>query len=110
MLSGKAATFMRLGQMSKRPWMYRHFDIWLGSLPHRHKIVIPGNHGYHLEDPKGRKAITNAALLVGSSVEVEGLRICSYTAASLRLVTEVFANSGLAEYIQTGIRLVGSRS
>jgi hypothetical protein len=90
--------------------VYRNFDLWLGELPHRYKIVIPRNNDYLPEDPEERKAITNAALLVGSSVEVEGLRICSYTAASLRLVTEVFANSGLAEYIQTGIRLGGSRS
>ena len=26
---------------SKPDWMYRHFDIWLGELPHRHKIVVP---------------------------------------------------------------------
>ena len=61
--------------MSERPWMYRHFDIWLGELPHRHKIVIPGNNDYLLEDPKERKAITNAVLLVDSGVEIEGLKI-----------------------------------
>jgi hypothetical protein len=110
MLSGKAATFMRLGQMSKRPWMCRHFDIRLGTLPRRHKIVIPGNHGCLPEDPKGRKATTDAALLAGSSAEVEGLRICPYAAASLHPVAGAFANSGWAEYIQTGIRLGGSRS
>ena len=36
-------------------WMFRHFDIWLGELPHRHKIVIPGNNDYLLEDPKQRR-------------------------------------------------------
>ena len=61
--------------LSKRPWMYRHFDIWFGELPHRHKIVIPGNNDYLLEDPKERKVITNATLLVDSGVEIEGLKI-----------------------------------
>jgi Icc-related predicted phosphoesterase len=61
--------------LSKRPWIYRHFDIWLGELPHRHKIVIPGNNDYLLEDPKERKVITNAILLVDSGVEIEGLKV-----------------------------------
>jgi len=61
--------------LSKRPWMYRHFDIWLGELPHRHKIVIPGNNDYLLEDPKERKVITNAMLLVDSGVEIEGIKM-----------------------------------
>jgi Icc-related predicted phosphoesterase len=60
---------------SKPDWMYRHFDIWLGELPHRHKIVIPGNNDYLLEDPKERKVITNAIMLVDSGVEIEGLKI-----------------------------------
>jgi Icc-related predicted phosphoesterase len=60
---------------SKRPWMYRSFDLWLGELPHRHKIIIPGNHEYLLEDPRQRRAITNATLLVDSGVEVGGLKI-----------------------------------
>jgi predicted phosphodiesterase len=61
--------------LSKRPWMYRHFDLWLGELPHRHKIIIPGNHEYILEEPRERSAITNAILLVDSGVEVEGIRV-----------------------------------
>jgi Icc-related predicted phosphoesterase len=61
--------------MSKRPWMYRHFDIWLGELPHRHKIIIPGNNDYLLEEPKERGVITNATLLIDSGVEIEGIKI-----------------------------------
>lgn len=61
--------------LSKRPWMYRAFNVWLGELPHRYKIVIPGNHDYLLEEPRERNAITNAVLLVDSGVEVEGLKI-----------------------------------
>ena len=60
---------------SKPDWMYRHFDIWLGELPHQHKVIIPGNHDYLLEDPKERKVITNATLLIDSGVEIEGLKI-----------------------------------
>ena len=60
---------------SKPDWMYCHFDIWLGELPHRRKIVIPGNNDYLLEDPKERKVITNAMLLVDSGVEIEGLKV-----------------------------------
>jgi Icc-related predicted phosphoesterase len=55
--------------------MYRDFDLWLGELPHRHKIIIPGNHEYLLEDLRQRSAITNATLLVDSGVEIEGLKI-----------------------------------
>ena len=68
---------------SKRPWMYRHFDIWLGELPHRHKIVIPGNNDYLLEDPKEHKVITKAMLLVDSGVEIEGLKIWGSPATPL---------------------------
>jgi len=60
---------------SKRPWMYRDFDLWLGELPHRHKIIIPGNHEFALEEPRNQGAIANAILLVDSGVEVEGLKI-----------------------------------
>jgi len=60
---------------SKWPSTYRNFNLWLGTLPHRHKVVIPGNHEYLLEEPRERSAITNAVLLVDSGVEVEGLRI-----------------------------------
>ena len=61
--------------LSKRPWMYPHFDTWLGELPHRHKIVIPGNNDYLLEEARERRVITNAILLVDSGVEVEGISI-----------------------------------
>src|ERR1019366_10713193 len=60
---------------SRRPWIYRDFDLWLGELPHAHKIVILGNHDYLLEEPQERTVITNATLLVDSGVVVAGLRI-----------------------------------
>lgn len=60
---------------SKPEWVYRHFDIWLGELPHPHKIVVPGNHDWLLEDPARCGVITNAVLLVDSGVEIEGIKI-----------------------------------
>ena len=51
------------------------FNEWLGELPHRHRIIIPGNHEFALEEPRARGVITNATLLVDSGVEVESLRI-----------------------------------
>jgi predicted phosphodiesterase len=60
---------------SKPPSIVSDFNAWLGSLPHRHKVVIPGNHEFILEEPRNRGAITNAILLVDSGVEVEGIKI-----------------------------------
>jgi Icc-related predicted phosphoesterase len=60
---------------SKPPSIVSDFNAWLGSLPHRHKVVIPGNHEFALEEPRNRGAITNAILLVDSGVEIEGLKI-----------------------------------
>jgi Icc-related predicted phosphoesterase len=60
---------------SKPPAVLHDFDAWLASLPHRHKIVVPGNHEFVLEEPRNRSAITNATLLIDSGVEVEGIRI-----------------------------------
>jgi Icc-related predicted phosphoesterase len=60
---------------SKPPSIVSDFNAWLGSLPHRHKVVIPGNHEFILEEPRNRGAITNAILLVDSGVEIEGLKI-----------------------------------
>jgi Icc-related predicted phosphoesterase len=60
---------------SKPPFVVSDFNAWLGSLPHRHKVVIPGNHEFFLEEPRNRGVITNAILLVDSGVEIEGLKI-----------------------------------
>ena len=54
-----------------------NFNDWLGSLPHRHKILIAGNHDFLFEeDPSAAtKLITNATYLLDSGVEIEGLHI-----------------------------------
>ena len=60
---------------SEPPSIVSDFNAWLGSLPHRHKVVVPGNHEFILEEPRNRGAITNAILLIDSGVEVEGISI-----------------------------------
>ncbi len=55
--------------------MLYDFNQWLSELPHRHKIIIPGNHEFALEEPRNRGAITNGTLLVDSGVDVEGIKI-----------------------------------
>ena len=78
----------------------QHFDSWLGSLPHKQKLVVPGNHD-SVMDPEVRKKIksgevevfdkeevrmwrnleendkflTNAHVLINSSLDIEGLKL-----------------------------------
>jgi predicted phosphohydrolase len=52
------------------------FNDWLGELPHRYKIVVPGNHEFFLEaDPSDRFMLDQAIVLINEGTEVEGLRI-----------------------------------
>ncbi len=52
------------------------FNQWLGKLPHRWKVVCPGNHEFFLEaDLRRRSLLDNAIVLVNESAEVEGLKI-----------------------------------
>lgn len=52
------------------------FNDWLGELPHRHRIVVPGNHEFFLEaDPTRRRLLSNATVLIDEGVEVMGLKI-----------------------------------
>jgi Icc-related predicted phosphoesterase len=54
----------------------RDFNDWLGELPHRHKVVIPGNHDRAFDqDPRLRAMITNAVLLINEGVTLCGLNI-----------------------------------
>lgn len=53
----------------------RAFDRWLGTLPHREKVVIAGNHDFCFErDPGARGWITNARYLQDEGATVAGLR------------------------------------
>jgi Icc-related predicted phosphoesterase len=53
------------------------FDRWLGTLPHRYKVVICGNHDFCFqEEPyKARVRITNAIYLEDEAVTVAGIRV-----------------------------------
>ncbi len=52
------------------------FNDWLGELPHRHKIVVPGNHEFFLEsNPDRRSLLDNAKVLIDEGVEIGGLNI-----------------------------------
>jgi predicted phosphohydrolase len=52
------------------------FNEWLGGLPHRWKILVPGNHEFFLEsDPSRRRLISNATVLINEGIEIAGLKI-----------------------------------
>ena len=53
----------------------RDFNDWLSQLPHRTKIVIPGNHDSGFIDSAYRELITEATLLVNEGIVMEGLKI-----------------------------------
>ena len=54
------------------------FADWFSSLPHKHKIMIPGNHDFLFERDleKGKNIIEsrNIHLLIDSLVEIEGIK------------------------------------
>jgi Icc-related predicted phosphoesterase len=61
---------------SKSPNAIFDFNQWIGELPHRYKIVIPGNHEFFLEaDPSRRSMLDNAIVLLNEGTEIERLRI-----------------------------------
>jgi Icc-related predicted phosphoesterase len=51
------------------------FDAWLGKLPHRHKVVICGNHDFCFQNQpvEARVRITNAVYLEDAGCEIGGL-------------------------------------
>ncbi len=53
------------------------FNRWLGTLPHKHKIFVAGNHDFLFERSPdlARVLLTNAQYLLDSFVVVEGLKI-----------------------------------
>ena len=51
------------------------FNTWLGSLPHRHKIIIFGNHEFLFEaEPGCCSDLFNAVVLVNEAVEIAGFK------------------------------------
>jgi Icc-related predicted phosphoesterase len=53
------------------------FNQWLGELPHRHKVVIAGNHDFlfEREAERAESLITNAIYLRDSGMEIAGVSI-----------------------------------
>jgi len=52
------------------------FNWWLGELPHRHKILVPGNHEFFLETDRSKRSMLSKALvLIDEAIEIDGLRI-----------------------------------
>lgn len=53
------------------------FNDWLGTLSHKHKIIIAGNHDTCFGENKmlGFKMITNGTYLLNSGVDIEGIKI-----------------------------------
>jgi len=53
------------------------FNDWLGTLSHKHKIIIAGNHDRCLgqNDTLGFKMITNGTYLQNSGIDIEGIKI-----------------------------------
>lgn len=48
------------------------FNTWLGELPHKHKVVIAGNHDFFME--RRKLLLTNCTYLEDSGCEVDGLK------------------------------------
>jgi Icc-related predicted phosphoesterase len=68
--------FIHCGDFTNRGTIFEaiSFNKWLGSLPHKHKIVIPGNHE-NFPDIIG-PFLTNAThFLLDSYVELDGVKI-----------------------------------
>ena len=54
----------------------RGVNSWLGALPHKHKVIISGNHDFGFQtNPFAKTWITNATYLYDSEITVEGVRI-----------------------------------
>ncbi len=66
-----------MSMMSRNLRSIIDFNNWLGELPHRCRIVVPGNHDYWLEsDPSRRSLLSNATVLIDEAIDIEGLRVC----------------------------------
>lgn len=70
---------LHAGDLSKRgkEAEIADFNDWLGELPHRHKVVVAGNHDFLFErDARHAEALlTNATYLRNDSTTVNGLKI-----------------------------------
>jgi Icc-related predicted phosphoesterase len=55
----------------------RVFDQWLGRLPHRHKVVIAGNHDwlFEREPQQAQRTISQAVYLQDEALTIDGLKL-----------------------------------
>lgn len=70
---------LHAGDMTLRgkPAEIEDFNAWLGSLPHKYKVVVAGNHDYLFANKpaRARALITNAIYLENESVKIEEFNI-----------------------------------
>ena len=50
---------------------------WFKTLPHKYKILVPGNHDFCFEthEKESREIITEAIILINESIEIEGIKL-----------------------------------
>jgi Icc-related predicted phosphoesterase len=63
-------------QPLERSWEeLKSFNDWLEQIPHRHKIVVAGNHDlvFQEEPKKAKTLLSNAHYLENSGIELEGI-------------------------------------
>lgn len=65
------------GDLSRRgePAEIRASAEWLRALPHRHKVIIAGNHDFGLESQDPRELLSGLTYLQDEPLEVQGLRL-----------------------------------
>ena len=77
-----AGDFTRCGNLQE----VREFNTWLGTLPHKHKIVIAGNHELSFDQEFRNKMQKSAQESQNSSEEVGASQIDLQTPFSPRMV------------------------
>ncbi len=52
------------------------FNDWLGTLPFKHKICIPGNHDFQIEyyPDQAKEIMTNGHLLINEEITINGIK------------------------------------
>jgi Icc-related predicted phosphoesterase len=80
-----AGDFMRTGMSLDE---IADFNDWLGEQPHRHKIVVAGNHDllFEMTPDKARRQLTNAVYLENDGIVLDGVTFWGSP------MTPVFAN------------------
>ena len=70
--------FTQKARTAKKPNDIESFNKWLGKLPHKHKIIIAGNHEIYfnkLSIKQIQKKFTNAIYLQDTWINLYGLNI-----------------------------------